>query len=108
MKLLYCPHCHDVRSLRTVAQIENFHTDTKCRCGKSWGHYEDDLRAVYGGSAVMLGFANSSLIHAIHVEKTYRGRPDKGTEFTAFIIPESAPTVRREGKPIGGGSMGTT
>jgi hypothetical protein len=113
MKLLYCPHCHDVRklgfspdyapkdtSLPSLADIQDLlpkaQSWTYCLCGKSWGRYKDILNAVYGGDAVMLGFANDSLRDAIAMNKLrQRVSARSGVRFEAFIIPESAPTITR-------------
>jgi hypothetical protein len=95
MKLLYCPHCYDVRKLGGPYPVPAL--PTKCRCEKSWGMYTDHINAVYGGDAVMLGFSNPSLRYAIEDNLTRPPRADgKGRSFEAFIIPDSAPTVRRE------------
>lgn len=93
MKLLLCEACWDVRKLFIGEKVS-------CQCGQAWGQYTDGLNAVYGGRAVMLGFANTSLIQAIDDNKTkgalvVRGQ-EKGRGFSAFVIPESAPTVKRE------------
>lgn len=103
MKLLFCPHCQDVRKLGVVKRDHDnpnllvTHTMTHCTCGKSWGYYTDSINAVYGGDAVMLGISNTRLAHAIEMQKT-RGDRDDGLGWTlaAFIIPESAPSVQRE------------
>ena len=84
MKLIFCPGCHDVVKLAREMRF--------CKCGASCGCYKTDgLNAVYGGSAVPLGFANSSLVEAI------KNQPDEGMgeRFTAFVIPKSCPTFRR-------------
>jgi len=80
MKLIYCPQCHDVVKLDFMERT--------CECRASYGYYEDDLNAIYGGSAVPLGFANSSLVKAV------KNQPDKGMgeNFEAFVIPKSCPT----------------
>jgi hypothetical protein len=96
MKLLYCPHCQDVRKLRTEAEIKTYGEDIVCLCTRSWGRYTDELNAVYGGDAVMLGFANSTLALAIKANKDSPPERGNGRTFIAFIIPESAPTVKRE------------
>jgi hypothetical protein len=106
MKLLYCPHCHDVRKLRY--DPDDFpHPDghggahypelTKCECGKSWGRYTDDINAVYGGDAIMLGISNPSFSAALIMQEARGDRDDGiGRRVEAFIIPEKAPTVKRE------------
>lgn len=83
MKLLLCKECQDV--IRLV--------DTKrtCKCGKVGGKYNNNLDAVYFGEmAVPLGFANSTLIRAIH------NQPDEGIgeNFTAFVIPRVCSTYK--------------
>lgn len=83
MKLIYCPQCHDVVKLVFDAR--------SCECENSYGYYKSDgLNAVYGGLAVPLGFANSSLLKAI------RNQPAKGMgeRFEAFVIPKSCPTLQ--------------
>jgi hypothetical protein len=84
MKLIYCPHCHDVRKLARLL--------TTCQCGRSWGQYlEDDLHAVYGGVAVPLGFTNPSFVDAL------KNQPEEGLgeRFEAFVIPKKCPTLRK-------------
>lgn len=98
MKLLYCPKCCDVRKLGMKIEGSVHYGAAYCECTKSWGYYTDDINAVYGGDAVMLGIANSSLAQAIDYDTKYPARPNSlGVRFEAFIIPESAPTVKREG-----------
>ena len=85
MKLIFCPQCYDVVKLDSMERT--------CKCKASYGYYEDDLNAVYGGAAVPLGFANASLVKAV------RNQPDSGMgeNFEAFVIPKSCPTFVREG-----------
>ena len=81
MKLIYCPHCHDIRKLSYML--------TSCECGHSFGQYnEDGLNAAYGGDAVPLGFANSSFVDAL------KNQPESGLGqcFEAFVIPKQCPT----------------
>jgi len=82
MKLIFCPQCYDVVKLCYKAR--------SCECEVSHGYYTDALNAVYGGSAVPLGFANSSLVKAV------QNQPDKGMGecFEAFVIPKSCPTFQ--------------
>lgn len=83
MKLIFCPHCHDVRKLHTDCIVS-------CKCGKSSGRYLDDgLHAVLGGDAIPLGIDNSSFVKAI------KNRPQRGMgeRFVAFVIPEECGTV---------------
>jgi hypothetical protein len=88
MKLIYCPKCHDVVKIGFLRSVRY------CECESCWGYYKrrDKLNAVYGGSAVPLGFANSSLAKAV------RNQPEQGMgeRFEAFVIPESCPTFMQE------------
>jgi hypothetical protein len=88
MKLIFCPHCQDVVKLALTTRT--------CECGMAGGRYLDDaLHAEVWGSAIPLGFANSSLASALLV------RPDRGMgrEFTAFVIPYECPTVKLVSEP---------
>jgi hypothetical protein len=58
--------------------------------------YTDDINVIVGGIGLLIGFANSSLIAAIK-DHIYRPEGRLGHEFTAFIIPEDAASVKREG-----------
>lgn len=81
MKLIYCPHCHDVRKLG--------YTLTTCECGRSFGKYDKDgLNAMYSGEAVPIGFANQSFIGAF-LDQPESGQ---GRHFEAFVIPKECPT----------------
>lgn len=87
MKLIYCPHCHNIVKLcRRV---------TTCECRLSHGAYLDDLNAVYSGDAVPLGIANSSFIDAL------RNQPASGDgmRFEAFVIPKKCSTFKRSEYP---------
>lgn len=84
MKLIFCPHCHDIRKLARLL--------TTCQCGRSWGQYlEDELHAVYGGVAAPLGIDNSSFVDAL------KNQPEDGLgqRFEAFVIPKQCPTFRK-------------
>ena len=88
MKLIYCPHCEDIRKLS--------HQMAHCHCGRSFGQYEDrGLNAIYGGDAVPLGFANSSFVDAL------RNQPEGGMGrcFEAFVIPKQCPTFKQVAAP---------
>jgi len=90
MKLLLCRRCQD--AVKLLPAIEK----RMCACGASWGWCEDDgLHVTYGGEAIPIGFANSSLVHAIEYNDKHPPK-DEGIRFEAFIIPESASTIRRE------------
>ncbi len=86
MKLLFCPHCHDMRKLMAES--------TFCKCRKSSGYYkEDGLHAVYRGAAIPVGVSNMSFVGALSKDKRGK-RPDGlGHRFVAFILPKSTSTV---------------
>ena len=84
MKLIYCSVCDDVVKLHEIL--------TTCRCGRSYGMYAPDgLNARYGGQAIPLGFANSSLMFAIDTQP----ESGMGQIFTAFVIPKKCPTFKK-------------
>lgn len=86
MKLILCPKCFDV--VKFGARRKRY-----CRCRKSWGKYLNDLDGIYGGEAIPIGFANSSLANAIHTI------PDDavwGETFEAFVIPKNSRTCKQE------------
>lgn len=100
MKLLQCSLCGDVFSLRMSAR--------SCQCGRSGGNYRDDgitvdVYTTKRNAAMVLGFANSTLISAEEDQKAFGDLPrtmryagrmvSPGREFKAFVIPESAPSV---------------
>lgn len=97
MKLLLCIKCSDIFSLTM--------DERTCKCGKSSGKYVDQLNAEIKGDCMPLGFANQSFLDALrrqHIEnKHYDGNKDtccKGQEFTAFVIPDWAKSVKRVGE----------
>jgi hypothetical protein len=83
MKLIFCPECKDVVKLKMQEK-------TFCECGKSWGTYTDNLRAVINPIAIPLGFHNGFFINAI------RCQPEEGMgkKFEAFVIPKVCPTIK--------------
>jgi len=83
MKLIFCPDCQDVISLR---QTENYRT---CVCGRSGGRYINSLGAELTGKAIPVGFANSSFSDALN------NQPENGQGelFVAFVIPKNCLTV---------------
>jgi hypothetical protein len=85
MKLIFCPACQDVIKLASSLRY--------CMCGESFGYYTDEIKAVIGGKAIPLGFANNSLVEAL------RNRPEKGMgeRFIAFVIPRNAPNITKGG-----------
>lgn len=102
MKLILCEKCSDVVALRVGR-------DRTCECGKSGGRYLDKVNAEVWGPCFKLGFDNSSLVTALRaqkfygdssVEMLYAGKMvTKGRDFQAFVIPESASTMKRVKKP---------
>jgi len=82
MKLIYCEECGDIVRLRIGVR--------KCECGKSSGQYlSDGIHAEVWGSAIPIGFGNTSFMTAI------RNRPKSGMgkQFDAFAIPIQCGTV---------------
>lgn len=96
MKLLFCLTCGDVRKLADPGRLGA--TETRCHCGRSWGHYTDNINAEFGGNAVLLGVANSSLARALNEQHDKGDLPNGlGRTFEAFIIPNGAPSVTYKG-----------
>lgn len=91
MKLLLCLKCQDVIKLDVLGDHR------RCKCGSSYGRYVDDINAEYGGPhAMLIGFANSSLVEAIRDQKQRGDRMDgMGRRFEAFIIPDGASSVKK-------------
>lgn len=97
MKLILCEKCSDVVSLRPEVR--------RCSCGLSGGSYYDYVNAKVWGPCFVLGFANTSLLEALRAQKfngdstekmDYTGgKTAKGREFRAFVIPDSASSVKR-------------
>jgi hypothetical protein len=103
MKLIFCEKCHDLVTLRK-------NVDRTCECGESGGKSVDDLNAEIWGPCYKIGFANHSFTAAIiaqrlsgdSIEKMQYGIASvtKGRDFEAFIIPESAKTMKRVDKKV--------
>lgn len=101
MKLLFCLNCGDVMSLRTQHSRE-------CECGAVSGRYIDDLNVEVTGNPIVLGFANQSFLNAVRIQLARGdsletmdyagGKVTKGRSFEAFVIPESANSVKRVNK----------
>lgn len=102
MKLILCEKCSDVVALKVNAS-------RSCFCGLSGGRYLDDLNAEVWGPCFKLGFANPSLVAALRAQKFEGDSTEtmrygyetvtKGRDFRAFVIPESADTMKRVEKP---------
>lgn len=104
MKLIFCEECYDIVKLKK-------NVERTCECGKSGGRYIDSLNAEVWGPCFKLGFSNHSFTAAVisqslsgdSTEKMAYGTGyvTKGREFEAFIIPESANTMKRIDKNSG-------
>ena len=103
MKLLACRNCSDVFSLRSEERT--------CECGSCGGRYVDSLHAEVWGAEdfyFVLGFDNQTLSRAIREQIDFGdskeimggiyGNEVRGRNFSAFIIPESARSVKRENR----------
>ena len=95
MKLLFCTNCTSIFNLTKKPKT--------CECGKSKGHYTDDLNAVHSGPSIPIGFANSSFLKAIKIQnylnKCEANSEDvccAGEEFTAFVIPDWAKSISKQ------------
>jgi hypothetical protein len=84
MKLILCKECGDI--------VKCLRYKRYCDCGASWGQYTDDLNAIYGGKALPLGFANSSLVSAVSNQPA----SGMGQVFEAFVIPKQCPTYKED------------
>ena len=102
MKLILCEACSDIVALKIGM-------GRSCSCGQSGGRYINNLDAEVWGPCFKIGFANASFIEALSAQK-FEGdsketmiygyeRVTKGRDFKAFIIPESAETMKRVEKP---------
>lgn len=86
MKLLYCYNCHDIFLL-----IRN--KFRYCKCKKTKGKYLTcGVKAIYSGTGVPLGIANTSFVHAI----LNQPNTGDGKRFEAFVIPKECPTFKAE------------
>jgi len=85
MKLVFCPSCGDIFSLRINVHMA-------CSCEKSWGWYLDESKATIGGDSIPIGINNTSFKQALQS----RPKSGKGSPFEAFVIPLNCPTVEQE------------
>jgi len=83
MKLIFCPYCQDIVKLHRRLTI--------CGCGRSFGAYLDELKAVYAGDAIPLGINNKSMAGAIKTQPA----SGQGKYFEAFVIPKKCPTFTK-------------
>lgn len=100
MKLICCATCNEVFNLS--------YSYKECEGGHGGGQYVDSLNAKVWGDLTqifVLGFANSSLVSALRNQVQHGDLPadfgyggkivSKGRDFTAFVIPKSAPSIER-------------
>lgn len=83
MKLMYCPKCGDIVRLKLRSR--------SCECGFSRGRYTDNINAVIL-NGIPIGFAGRAFQTALSLENM---PGEKGHEFTAFVIPPNAPSIKR-------------
>lgn len=88
MKLLLCTKCNCVRNITKKG--------TTCDCGEVVAKYlSDGLSCEWNGKGEILGFANSSFITALRAQRDEGDLSSRqGREFTAFIIPHSASSIK--------------
>ena len=84
MKLIRCNACHDV-----VLLVRGYR---ECACGHSGGAYTNHVEAMVRGPCRVLGIHNGSLVGALTAPDREDGQ---GVEFTAFVIPDGCPSVKR-------------
>ena len=93
MRLIYCPVCQDIFSLR-FKQIRT------CACGAVGGACIDSKYALISQEAIPLEFDDRAF------GKAFRERPatgEKGCDFIAFTVPEECATLvrlGRDGQPV--------
>lgn len=93
MKLLLCLKCSDIFSLRTEKE-------RTCLCGSTKGKYIDNLNAEISGPCMPIGFANSSFLQALkmqRIENFHQKEPTccEGVDFIAFFIHNCASSIKR-------------
>ena len=85
MKLIFCNECHDIINMR--------YEERACICGKSKGHYVDEINLEYSGPCRVLGFSNKSFTSAL-AYRQHNGN-SKGIVFKSFVIPPHAESIKR-------------
>ena len=101
MKLMLCITCNQVFNLSPDRYRE-------CDGGHCGGEYVDSINAEVWGDpkkTFVLGFGNGTVVEALRDQLAHGDRPpchmpgygvtSPGREFDAFIIPESAKSVKR-------------
>ena len=82
MKLLYCPHCHDVFRL--------FKFPKSCECHRTWGYYKGTGSLIeISAGAIPIGISD------IGLHKALEERPDDGlgAVFEAYVIPRDCKNI---------------
>jgi hypothetical protein len=91
MKLLFCPNCKDLKSLRPRFRV--------CTCGQSSARVESDLNSVvYRGSAIILAMKDDDLETLSSMESNI--------VFNYFKMKESYRTMREKASPLMIAEMG--
>lgn len=88
MKLIFCTECQTTLTLRP-GKVR------ACECGNVKGTYVNDLDAHFVAKTeryFLIGYANSSFQQAIFDCNRFSEPGGRGTEFTAFVIPQPCPT----------------
>ena len=86
MKLIFCSECYDLRRLDLCRE-------TRCNCGESFGKYVEGIHAIYGGKAIPIGIANSTLVSALQQRELWNKQT--GVDFKAFVIPSTCKTFEK-------------
>lgn len=75
MKLMLCPHCHQLVSLRyrKFKSGKVRETITKCGCGKTCGKWlSDSITGVFNKGAVIVGIDNNTYVSAVNRYYKYK------------------------------------
>ena len=89
VKLVYCPACDDAVKFSTAGE-----PSAHCRCGRSWGAYNDGENATYGGDAIALGLSNSGLVRVMESGSPPAGYTNGG-QLTGWAMPLNSDTCVR-------------
>lgn len=90
MKLILCDKCSDVRKVASGTFAQTF-----CDCGRVWARYTDDINVEWNGAGFLIGFSNPSLVQALRDQQLHGDLLNGlGRQFTAFVIPSGAPSVK--------------
>ncbi len=87
MKLLFCMECGDV--------VRLFPEQRSCKCGKSWGMYEDDnATTVQTTHSISLGIHNQDFHQAVDAYLRDPGHFSPMLTMRTWINPVTEPDVR--------------